>query len=78
MFCVAFASLMEECGNEGSLDQHRLAPDVTSHKLVNGCVYTASVAVLAETDLGGGGKEGWMEKRRSIRACKDVNVMLMY
>lgn len=60
MFCVAFASLMEECGNEGSLDKHRLAPDVTGRKLVNG--FTVSVAVLVETDLGGGGggkKGGW-------------------
>lgn len=55
---MAFASLMEECGNEGSLDQHRLAPDVTGRKLVNG--FTVSVAVLVETDLGevGGGKKG--------------------
>lgn len=46
--------------NEGSLDQHWLAPDVTGRKLVNG--FTVSVAVLAETDLGKGGggtKGGW-------------------
>lgn len=49
---------MEERGNEGSLDRHRLVPVVTGRKLVNGL--TVFVAVLAEADLGGegGGKMG--------------------
>ena len=60
---MGFASLMEECGNEGSLHQHRLAPDVTGCKLANGL--TVAVAVLAETYWGGGrGGSGGQKKRR--------------